>query len=106
MPRGKAVWNANGGFVSVVLTHLFFIYFLWLPYAPAQVNGGSRNFYTWRTLSVNTEVTTWIFSWSSLNYTVGQKVTLPANFLLSRPNAAEYCNSEKKPVKHIWLLYT
>jgi len=41
----------------------------------AQVNGGSRNFYTWWTLSVNREVTTWIFSWSSLNYRVGQKVT-------------------------------
>ena len=41
----------------------------------AQVNGGSRNFYTWWTLSVNREVTTWIFSWSSLNYSVGQKVT-------------------------------
>jgi len=27
VPRGKAVWNANGGFVSVLLTHLFF-YFL------------------------------------------------------------------------------
>jgi len=28
-----------------------------------QVNGGSRNFYTWWTLSVklNREVTTWIF---------------------------------------------
>ena len=22
VPRGKAVWNANGGFVSVLLTHL------------------------------------------------------------------------------------
>jgi len=22
--RGKAIWNANGGFVSVLLTHLFF----------------------------------------------------------------------------------
>ena len=32
--------------------------------------------------------------------------TPPANFLLSRPNAAEYCNSEKKLVKHRWLLYT
>ena len=50
-------------------------YFLWPPYAPAQVNGGSRNFYTWWTLSANREVTTWIFSWSSLNYRVGQKVT-------------------------------
>ena len=83
-------------------------------YAPAQVNGGSRNFYTWWTLSVNREVTTSIFSWSSLNCRVGQKATkfsifldpAPANFLLSRPNAAEYCNSEKKLiVKHRWLLY-
>jgi len=23
VPRGKAVWNANDGFVSVLLTHLF-----------------------------------------------------------------------------------
>ena len=82
---------------------LIFIYlfFLWPPYSPALVNGGSRKFYMWWTLSVFEEVTTWIFSWSSLNYRVGQKVlayfqTSPANFLLSRPNAAEYCNSEKK----------
>jgi len=34
---------------------------LWPPYALAQVNGGSRNFYTWWTLSVNRKVTTWIF---------------------------------------------
>ena len=40
-------------------------FFLWPPYAPAQVNGGSWNFYTWCTLSVNREVTTSIFSWSS-----------------------------------------
>jgi len=38
VPRGKAVWNANGGFVSVLLTHLFtylFTYGLldyWLTY--------------------------------------------------------------------------
>ena len=51
---------------------------------------------------MNSEVPTFIFSWSSLNYRVGQKVTKlayfqtpPANFLLSRPNAAEYCNYEK-----------
>jgi len=24
VPPGKAVWNANGGFVSVLLTHLLF----------------------------------------------------------------------------------
>jgi len=52
-----------------------FIYFLWPPYSPALVNGGSRKFYTWWTLSVIREVTTWIFSLSSLNYRVGQKVT-------------------------------
>ena len=54
---------------------LLFIYFLWPPYSPALVNGSSRKFYTWWTLSVIREVTTWIFSWSSLNYRVGQKVT-------------------------------
>ena len=79
-----------------------FINFLWPPYSPALINGGLRKFYMWWTLSVIREVTTWIFSWSSLNYRVGQKVTKfgvfqtpPANFLLSRPNAAEYCKSEK-----------
>jgi len=90
--------------------YIIFLYFLWPPYAPALVNGGSRNFYTWWTLSVNRQVTTCIFSWSSLNYRVGKKVTKfgifsAANCLLSHPNAAEYCNSEKKLVKHRWLLY-
>ena len=51
---------------------VFFIYFLWPPYSPALVNGGSRKFYTWWTLSVIEEVD---FFWSSLNYRVGQKVT-------------------------------
>ena len=62
---------------------------------------------------MNRELATWTFSWSSLNYRVGQKVKKfglfqnpPADFLLSRPNAAEYCNSEKKLVKHRWLFYT
>ena len=27
VPRGKAVWNANGGFVSVLLTHLLLLFF-------------------------------------------------------------------------------
>jgi len=26
VPRGKVIWNANGGFVSVLLTHLFFLF--------------------------------------------------------------------------------
>ena len=59
--------------VHVMFCECYFI-FLWPPYAPAQVNRGSQNFYTWWTLSVNREVTTWIFSWSSLNYRIGQKV--------------------------------
>jgi len=55
--------------------NVLFIYFLWPLYSPAMVNGSSRKFYTWWTLSVIREVTTWIFSCSSLNYSVGQKVT-------------------------------
>ena len=66
-------------FANVYLFIYLFIY-LWPPYAPVLpvlVNGGSRKFYiyTWWTLSVIREVATWIFSWSSLNYRVGQKVT-------------------------------
>jgi len=40
---------------------MLFSWFLWHRYAPAQINGGSRNYYTWWTLNVNREVTTWIF---------------------------------------------
>jgi len=62
------------------------------------------------TLGVIREVITWIFSWSSLNYRVGQKVTKFGVFSdPTRKLAAhtpEYCNSEKKLVKHRWLLYT
>jgi len=86
-----------------------FINFLWPPYSPALVKGSSRKFYTWWTLSVIREVTTWIFSWSSLNYMVGQKVTKfgvfsdPTRKLSAlTPNAAEYCNSEEKNL--LWLL--
>ena len=45
--------------------------------------------------------TGWAIKWRNLAYFQ----TPPANFLLSRPNAAEYCNSEKKLVKHRWFLY-
>ena len=52
-------------------------YFIYLFFMAALCLGpgyrGSRNFYTWWTLSVNREVTTWIFSWSSLNYRDGPK---------------------------------
>jgi len=61
--------------VHVMFCECYYFISLWPPYAPAQVNGGSRNFYTWWTFSMNKEVTIWIFSWSSLNYRVGQKVT-------------------------------
>jgi len=26
VPRGEAIWNVNGGFVSVLLTHLFRVF--------------------------------------------------------------------------------
>ena len=54
---------------------IYLFIYLWPPYSLALVNGGSRKFYTWWNLSVIEEVTIWIFSWSSLNYRVGQKVT-------------------------------
>jgi len=54
---------------------IYLFIYLWPTYSPALVNGGSRKFYTWWNLSVIEEVTTWIFSWSFLNYRVGQKVT-------------------------------
>jgi len=88
--------------VHVMFRECYFLIILWPPYAPAQVNGGQRNFYTWWTLSVNREVTTWIFSWSSLNYRDGPKsdeiwhIVRPRPQTFCSPNAAEYCNSEKK----------
>jgi len=89
-----------------ILPMFYLFIFLWPSYAPALMNGGSRKFYTWWTLSVNREVTTstgWAKKWRNLAYFQ----IPPANFLLSRPNAAEYCNSEKSLiVKHRWLLYT
>ena len=60
---------------SLSEVHYILPMFLWPPYSLAQVNGGSRNFYTWWNLSLIREVTTWIFSWSSLSYRVGHKVT-------------------------------
>ena len=68
--------DAHSAYLERIKVHVMFCEcYLFIFYAPAQVNGGSRNFYTWWTLSVNREVTTWIFSWYSLNYRVGQKVT-------------------------------
>jgi len=45
-----------------ILPMFLFIYLfiLWPPYSPALVNGGSRKFYTWWSLSVIEEVTTWL----------------------------------------------
>ena len=71
-PPFSVAWATKSMLYSA---NVIFACFLWPPYAPAQVNGGSRNFYMWWTLSVVREATTWIFSWSSVNYTVGQKVT-------------------------------
>ena len=30
-----------------ILPMFFYLFFLWPPYSPAMVNGGSRKFYTW-----------------------------------------------------------
>ena len=74
--------------------NVFYLFiFLWQPYVPALFNGGSRKFYTWWTLRVNKEVTsTLIFSWSSLNYRVGQKVnrnkTCPSLLVFKNNNEA------------------
>ena len=55
------------------------VFYLFIFFMAALFSGpGERRFakfYTWWTLSVIEEVTTWIFSWSFLNYRVGQKVT-------------------------------
>ena len=34
-------------FANVLFIYLFIYFFLWPPYSPALVNGGSRKFYTW-----------------------------------------------------------
>ena len=50
---------------------MLFYVFLWPPYAPAQV----KLLHVVDLECEYREVTIWIFSWSSLNYMVGQKVT-------------------------------
>jgi len=48
VPRGKAIWKANGGFVSVLLTHLSFFLFGFFAKAtgrtvrPIWTNEGSK----------------------------------------------------------------
>ena len=37
MPRGTAIWNANGGFVSVLLAHLFVFYLPFARWAKGEV---------------------------------------------------------------------
>jgi len=84
--------------------NVFYLFiFLWPPYSPALVNRGSQKYYTWWTLSGIREVTISIFFLVILKLQGGPKSDeiwhifrpTPANFLLSRPNAAEYCNSVK-----------
>jgi len=89
------------------------MFFLWPPYSPALVNGGSRKFYTWWTLSVIREVSSWIFSWSPLNYRVGQKSDEIWRIFIPHPQT--FCSHAqtrqnivilKKIVKHRWSLYS
>jgi len=42
VPRGKAIWNANGGFVSVLLTHLFILCFVFCYLANKVVYNKQR----------------------------------------------------------------
>jgi len=85
-------------FANVIL----FIYLvLWPPYAPAIVNKGSRNFYTWWTLSVNREVTTWIFSWSSLNYRDWPKSD--EIWHIFRPRPQTFCSPARTPQNTVIL---
>jgi len=100
--------------VHVMFCECYFIYLLWPPYAPALVNKGSRNFYTLWTLSVNREVTTWIFSWSSLNYRDGPKIDEVWHIFRPRPQTfSSHARTRQNIVilekifsKHRWLLYT
>jgi len=53
--RGKAVWNANGGFVSVLLTHLFvfclfFVFFVRSTISQQPAGRFTPNFACWRAL--------------------------------------------------------
>ena len=95
---------------------MFFIYlfiFLWPPYSPALVNGGSRKFYTWWTLSVIEEVTTWIFFLVILKLQGGPKSDEIWHILRPRPQT--FCSHartrqnivilKKKLVTHRWFLY-
>jgi len=89
-----------------------FIYFLWPPYSPAMVNGSSRKFYAWWTLSVIREVTTWIFL-VILKLQGGPKSD--EIWRIFRPHPQTFCSHaqmrqnivilKKTLVKHRWLLY-
>jgi len=77
---------------SIIFCQCFFKYFLWPPYSPALVNGGLRKFYTWWTLSVIREITTWIFSWSSLNYTQQGGPKSDEIWHIFRPHPQPFCS--------------
>jgi len=91
---------------------IFLFIFLWPPYDQVLVNGGSRKFYTWWTLSVNREVTTWIFFLVTLKLQGGPKGDEIWHIFRTRPQT--FCSDArtrqnivilKKIVKHRWLLY-
>ena len=95
--------------------NVFYLFiFLWPLYSPALVNGGSRKFYTWWTLSVIEEVTTWIFFLVILKLQGGPKSDEISHIFRPRPQT--FCSHtrtrqnivilKKKLVKLRWLLYT
>jgi len=75
---------------------MFFIYlfiFLWPPYSPALVNGGSRKFYTWWTFCVIREVSTWIFFLVTLKLQGGPKSD--EIWRIFRPHPQTFCSDAR-----------
>jgi len=96
-------------YFATVFFHVFYGHLMLRP----RLMEVRETFYIWWTLSVNREVTTWIFSWSSLNYRVGQKSDeIWHIFRLRLQTFCSYCRTrqnivilKKKLVKHRWFLY-
>ena len=71
------LWTHAQRCVHVIFCRCFFLFyiFLWPPQLAKRLNVSSRNFHTWQILGAICEPTRSIYSWLSLNYTVGQKMT-------------------------------
>ena len=74
MPRGKAIWNANGGFVSVLLTHLFIFELVtkWSVFCSSKLN-------LWLTYLVRAKSTGELISFGFCDHSVLNLVSVNAN---------------------------